>query len=452
MDTPSNKRFTQDHLETVTDAIDTGRLYHVAKMLNTLNHQDVAHLIESSPPKVRQALWQMLEEKHKGEVLQYLSEDIQSNFLESMNVDEVVAATEGLDEDNAADLLQNLPNRIIQEVLQSMDKQDRERVERVMHYPEDTAGGLMSTDLITVKPSITLDVVLRYLRRHEELPASTDTLFVVNRRDEFIGLLPISRILVSHPNTTVREIMITNIKTIPVNMPEKDVALLFERHDWVSAPVISDEGKLLGRITIDDVVDVIRDQADHNMLSMAGLSDDEDTFASIQKTAPRRNIWLGINLVTAIMASLVIKLFEGTIEQIVAVAVLMPIVASMGGIAGSQTLTLVIRGIALGQIGRNNFQWLLRRELVVGMINGLLWAMVVALATALLYDDLKLSWIIGMTMILNLVLAAFVATVLPSLLKQFGIDPALAGNVILTTFTDVIGFFSFLGLVTWLYL
>jgi magnesium transporter len=321
-----------------------------------------------------------------------------------------------------------------------------------MQYPEDTAGGLMSTDLITVKPSITLDVVLRYLRRHEELPASTDTLFVVNRRDEFIGLLPISRVLVSHPNTTVREIMITNIKTIPVDMPEKDVALLFERHDWVSAPVTSEEGKLLGRITIDDVVDVIREQAEHNMLSMAGLSDDEDTFASIQKTAPRRNIWLGINLVTAIMASLVIKLFEGTIEQIVAVAVLMPIVASMGGIAGSQTLTLVIRGIALGQIGRNNFQWLLRRELVVGMINGLLWALVVALATALLYDDLKLSWIIGMTMILNLVLAAFVATVLPSILKQFGIDPALAGNVILTTFTDVIGFFSFLGLVTWLYL
>ena len=452
MDTLSNKSFTQDHLETVTDAIDTGRLYHVAKMLNTLNHQDVAHLIESSPPKVRQALWQMLEEKHKGEVLQYLNEDIQSNFLETMNVDEVVAAAEGLDEDDAADLLQNLPNRIIQEVLQSMDKQDRERVEQVMQYPEDTAGGLMSTDLITVKPSITLDVVLRYLRRHEELPASTDTLFVVNRRDEFIGLLPISRVLVSHPNTTVREIMITNIKTIPVDMPEKDVALLFERHDWVSAPVTSEEGKLLGRITIDDVVDVIREQAEHNMLSMAGLSDDEDTFASIQKTAPRRNIWLGINLVTAIMASLVIKLFEGTIEQIVAVAVLMPIVASMGGIAGSQTLTLVIRGIALGQIGRNNFQWLLRRELVVGMINGLLWALVVALATALLYDDLKLSWIIGMTMILNLVLAAFVATVLPSILKQFGIDPALAGNVILTTFTDVIGFFSFLGLVTWLYL
>lgn len=452
MDTSSNKSFTQDHLETVTDAIDTGRLYHVAKMLNTLNHQDVAHLIESSPPKVRQALWQMLEEKHKGEVLQYLSEDIQSNFLETMNVDEVVAAAEGLDEDDAADLLQNLPNRIIQEVLQSMDKQDRERVEQVMRYPEDTAGGLMSTDLITVKPSITLDVVLRYLRRHDELPASTDTLFVVNRRDEFIGLLPISRVLVSHPNTTVREIMITNIKTIPVDMPEKDVALLFERHDWVSAPVTSEEGKLLGRITIDDVVDVIREQADHNMLSMAGLSDDEDTFASIQKTAPRRNIWLGINLVTAIMASLVIKLFEGTIEQIVAVAVLMPIVASMGGIAGSQTLTLVIRGIALGQIGRNNFQWLLRRELVVGMINGLLWALVVALATALLYDDIKLSWIIGMTMILNLVLAAFIATVLPSILKQFGIDPALAGNVILTTFTDVIGFFSFLGLVTWLYL
>ncbi len=452
MDTTQRKSHTQDHLETLNNALDSGSFNRVAKMLNTLSHQDVAHLIESSPPKIRQTLWRMVDTKHEGEILPFLSEDIQSDFLESMNVDQVVALTEGLKSDDIADLLQNLPNRIIQEVLQSMDKQDRDRVERVINYPEDSAGGLMSTELIAVKASITLDVVLRYLRRHSELPASTDTLFVVNRKDKFIGLLPISRILVSPPNTTVREIMITDITTIPVSMPEQDVALLFERHDWVSAPVISDEGVLLGRITIDDVVDVIRDEADHNILSMAGLSDEEDTFASVKRTAPRRNVWLGINLITCILASLVIKLFEHTIEQVVAVAVLMPIVASMGGIAGSQTLTLVIRGIALRQIGRNNFRWLFNRELIIGFLNGIIWAVVVAIATAILYQDLRLSYLIGIAMVLNLVLAAIIATLLPTVLKKFGIDPALAGNVILTTFTDVIGFFTFLGLVTWLYL
>ncbi len=452
MESKQPKRHTQDHLETLNDALDEGRLHHVAPMLNTLSYADVAHLIESSPPKIRGAIWQMADPKHRGEILAFLSEDIQSSFLASMDVDSVVSMTEGLASDDLADLLQNLPDRIIQEVLQSMDNQDRERVEQVINYPDDTAGGMMTTDLITVKPSITLDVVLRYLRRHEELPASSDTLFVVNRKDEFIGLLPIAKVLVSAPSTTVREIMLTHTTSVPVDMPELDVARLFERNDWVSAPVISEDGKLLGRITIDDVVDVIREEADHNMLSMAGLSDEEDTFASVRKTAPRRNVWLGINLITAILASLVIKLFEGTIEQIVAVAVLMPIVASMGGIAGSQTLTLVIRGMALKQIGRNNFYWLLNREVVIGFLNGIIWAAVVALATAILYEDAKLSFIIGITMILNLVMAAFVATLLPSLLKKFGIDPALAGNVILTTFTDVIGFFSFLGLVTWLYL
>ena len=452
MKTRKNKSQTQDQLEKLHQALSSGSFNAVKNMLNSLKAQDVAHLLESSPPKIRKALWHMVDSKHEGDIIQYLSEDIQSDFLESMNVDQVVAITEGLESDDLADILQHLPNRIIQEVLQSMGKQNRERVEQVINYPEDSAGGLMSTDIITVRASITLDVVLRFLRRHEDLPAATDTLFVVNRRGEFIGLLPLSRVLVSATNTTVREIMITDTSTIPVNMSDQDVALLFERNDWVSAPVVSPEGKLLGRITIDDIVDVIREEADHNMLSMAGLSDEEDTFASVKRTAPRRSIWLGINLITAIMASLVIKLFEGTIQQIVAVAVLMPIVASMGGIAGSQTLTVVIRGLALRQIGRHNFKWLLNRELIVGLLNGVLWASVVAIATALLYQDFKLSLTIAAAMVINLLMAAFIATLLPTTLKKFGIDPALAGSVILTTFTDVIGFFTFLGLVTWLYL
>ena len=447
----SNKAQTQEQLELLDDALASGALAPVARMLNILKPQDVAHLLESSPPKMRHAIWQLVDLDDEGEILQFLSEDVQAQFLKSMNVDEVLAVTEGLESDDVADILQQLPNTIIREVLQSMDLQDRHRVERVLNFDEDSAGGLMSTDMIAVRAPITLDVVLRYLRRHEELPPATDNLFVVNRRDEFIGLLPVSRLLISNPNSTVREVMITDVKSITAEMPKQEVALLFERHDWVSAPVTREDGKLLGRITIDDVVDVIRDHAEHNLLSMAGLSEDEDTFAPIKKTAPRRAVWLGINLLTAIFASAMIKMFEGTIDKVVALAVLMPIVASMGGVAGSQTLTVVIRGMALGQVGKTNARWLLNREVAVSLLNGCFWAMAVAVAASIFYNDFTLSLIIATAMIINLVTAALVGTVLPIALKRLKIDPALAGSVILTTVTDVVGFVSFLGLATWFY-
>ncbi|CAA0081232.1 Magnesium transporter MgtE [BD1-7 clade bacterium] len=441
----------QHQLEVLNDAMQSGTFASVAHMLNGLKPEDVAHLLESSPPRMRHIIWQLVEPENQGKIVQYLSEDVQGQILEQMDVQEVVAATEGLESDDVADMLQQLPNRIIQEVLLSMGQQDRKRVEEVISYDEDSAGGLMSTDLITVRASVTLDVVLRFIRRHEELPPATDSIFIVNRKDQFVGVLPLSRLLVSDPNTTVREIMTTDIETITVDMNAADVALLFERYDWVSAPVVAESGKLLGRITIDDVVDVIREDAEHNMLGMAGLSDDEDTFSPVSKTFPRRAVWLGVNLLTAIMASLVIKLFEGTIEKVVALAVLMPIVASMGGVAGSQTLTVVIRGIALRQIGKNNFGWLLNREVVVGFLNGAVWAVVVAAAAALLYGDMTLALIIASAMILNLVMAGLVGTLLPIGLKRMNIDPALAGSVILTTFTDIAGFFAFLGLATWFY-
>ena len=448
----SNKALIQDQLHLLSKSLNSGALAPVAQMLNSLKPQDVAHLLESSPPQLRHAIWQLVDLESEGEVLQYLSEEVQSQFLEDMDAQEVLAITEGMDADDLADILQQLPDAVIHEVLQSMDHQDRHRVERVLNFAEDSAGGLMTTEMITVRAPVTLDVVLRYLRRHDELPETTDTLFVVNRRDELIGLLPLSRLLISDPNSTVREVMTTNVKGIPVNMPEREVALLFERNDWVSAPVIGENSKLLGRITIDDVVDVIRDETEHNMLSMAGLSDEEDTFASVRKTTPRRAVWLGINLITALMASAVIKVFEGTIDQIVALAVLMPIVASMGGVAGSQTLTVVIRGMALGQIGKNNARWLLNREILVGLINGLVWAVAVAIAASVFYGDAKLALIIACAMIINLFTSAVAGTLLPISLKKMDIDPALAGSVILTTFTDIVGFISFLGLATWFYL
>ncbi len=443
---------TESRLQSISDALETGSLKQVARIINKgLAPSDIAHLIESTPPRERTVIWRLIEPDLHGEVLQYLSEDIQSYFLSKLNTQEVVSVTEDLDTDDVADILQQLPDTVIQEVLESMDSQDRLRVEAVLSYPEDTAGGLMNTDTITIRPDINIDVVLRYLRRHRSLPEMTDSLLVVSRKDELIGILPITKMLVSNLNATVREVMETDITSIEVGMSDIEVAKLFERQDLVSAPVVNSDGYLLGRITIDDVVDVIREDAEHSLMSMAGLDEEEDTFAPIKPTAKRRAIWLGINLLTAFIAAGVIGMFEDTIQQVVALAVLMPIVASMGGIAGSQTLTLVIRAMAVGQISQSNLKWLLNREFLVSVINGLLWAIVVASASVLWFQDLIIGAVIAAAMLINLVVAALVGTVLPIFLKSRDIDPALAGGVVLTTITDVVGFVSFLGLATLAY-
>ena len=440
-------------LHSLNAALESGALAKVQRILNSgLAPVDVAHLIESSPPKARKILWELVDKELEGEVLQYLSEELQSHFLSDMSAAEVVDMTADLDTDDVADMLQQLPERVTQEVLDSMDQVDRARVEAILGYPEDSAGGLMNTDTVTIRPEITLDVVLRYLRRHKSLPAMTDNLLVVNRQNEFIGLLPVSKLLVSDPQQTVREVMTTDAKIIPATMHDTDVAKLFERHDLVSAPVVDASGVLIGRITIDDVVDVIRETADHSLMSMAGLDEDEDTFAPALKTSRRRAVWLGINLITALAASAVIGLFDKTIEQVVALAVLMPIVASMGGIAGSQVLTLVIRGQALGHLSGANFRWLFNRELIVAAINGVLWAVVIAVVTFAWFHDIKIALIIGSSIIINLLVAAITGAALPLILKARGIDPALAGGVILTTVTDVVGFMTFLGLATLFYL
>lgn len=440
-------------LHSLNAALESGALQQVKRILNGgLAPAEVAHLIESSPPKVRKILWELIDKEHEGEILQDLSDEISAYFLNEMSAEELVDLTSDLDTDDVADLLQQLPERVTRQVLSSMDSEDRSRLESVLSYPEDSAGGLMNTDTVTVRPDITLDVVLRYLRRHRSLPEMTDNLLVVNRNDEFIGILAINKLLVSDLNQTVREVMTTECQIIPAQMDEEEVAKIFERHDLVSAPVVDAKGKLLGRITIDDVVDVIRDTADHSLMSMAGLDEEEDTFAPAFKTGRRRAIWLGINLLTAFIASAVIGLFDQTIEKLVALAVLMPIVASMGGIAGSQVLTLVIRGQALGHISGNNIGWLMNRELTVGFFNGLLWAAVIAAITLLWFGDLQLAWIIAAAIIINLLIAALSGAALPIVLKHQGIDPALAGGVILTTITDVVGFFSFLGLATLFYL
>lgn len=440
-------------LRSLTSALESGADSKVRRILNSgLAPVDVARLIENSPPKTREMLWELLDSDIEGEVLQDLSEDLQAQFLAQMSAAEVVDVTSDLETDDVADILQQLPDQRTREVLDVMDQQDREQLEDILSYPEDSAGGLMNTDTITIRADVSLDVVLRYLRLHKTLPEMTDNLLVVSRSNEFVGLLPINKLLVSKPEQTVRELMSTDTQVIPASMEETDVAKLFERFDLVSAPVVDAQGILLGRITIDDVVDVIRETADHSLMSMAGLDEDEDTFAPAMKTSRRRAVWLGINLLTALAASAVIGIFDATIEAVVALAVLMPIVASMGGIAGSQVLTLVVRGQALGQLSTNNLTWLFNRELIVAAINGLLWAAVISVITLFWFSDIKLAAIIAAAIVINLIVAALSGAALPLILKARGIDPALAGSVVLTTITDVVGFFSFLGLATIIYL
>jgi magnesium transporter len=444
-------QLTQERLRALAEALESGAFVQVRRMLNHLPAPTIAHLLESSPARTRDVLWKLVEKENEGEVLNYLNDSIQADILTKLSPEEVASLTEGLDTDDIADLLQNLPEQVIREVLQAMDEQDRKRLEAVLSYPEDTAGGLLNTDTITVRRNHTLDVVLRYLRRHDEIPEMTDSILVVDRNDNLIGILPLLKLLVSDPDLTVADVMNTDFEAIPVTMKQSDIAQLFQRMDWISAPVVDEQGKLLGRITIDDIVDVIREESAHSINSLVGLSDDEDTFAPVMKTMRRRVVWLGINLVMAFVASTVINQFSDTIDQVVALAVLMTIVANMGGVAGNQTLTLVVRSMALGQIGRTNTLWLISREVSVGVLNGLLLAGLAGISAFLWFDDRTLGVIFAAAMIINLLTAALSGAALPLILKSLRIDPALAGSMVLTTITDVVGFLSFLGLATLFY-
>ena len=443
----------QANLERINLAFSQGAIARVRQLINEdLAAPDIAHLLSSVPPKQRTILWNLVEaEELAAEVLAYLGEEERSEIVARLEPEELASLIESFEFDDKVDILQELPESVIEEVLLSMDSQDRQRVEDVLSFDEDSAGGLMNTDVVTVRPDITIDVVLRYIRRYRELPPMTDNLWVVNRRDEFIGQAPISKILISDSNTTVREIMETEIEPFIVSTHKDEVAQRFERLDLVSAPVVNENGKLLGRITIDDVVDVIRASADHSLMSQVGLDEDEDIFAPLLRTVRRRSIWLGINLLTAFLASAVIGMFEATLEQVVALAILMPVVASMGGIAGTQALTIVIRGMALGRVGSANIRALVSREVFIGLANGLFWSVVVALAAYAWFGDLTLGYVIAIAIIVNLFIAALVGTMLPGYLKSMQIDPALAGGVVLTTVTDVVGFFCFLGIATLVY-
>lgn len=442
--------FDQAHqtLQEVSDALDNGRFVFVRRQLQSMEPEDIAHLLEASPRKSREVLWQLTDPEDYGEILDELNEDVKDSLVSKMAPDRLAEATEGLETDDVAYVLRSLPDDVSQQVLDQMDTADRQRVEKALSYAEDTAGSLMSTDVITIRGDVEIDVVLRYMRIKGELPEQTDTLYVLDDDDKLIGNLSLATLLTTQPDVTVSEVMTDADEAISVDLSDTEVASLFERRNWVSAPVVDEDQKLVGRITIDDVVDVIREDAEHSMMSMAGMDDDEDTFAPVFKSARRRSVWLGANVLAALAAASVSNLFEATLEQMAAIAILMTIVPSMGGVAGNQTVALVIRGLALGHIGDSNRKELLYKEAAIGLLNGILWALIIGAIVVVWKGDWLLGTIISGAMLTNLLIAGVAGVTVPIVLKKMNIDPALAGGMALTTITDVVGLSVFLGLAT----
>ena len=440
----------QRRLQAVNDALDTGVFARVKRLQQQLSADDMADLIESSPPKARAMLWNLIEVEGRGEILEALSDEIANQFAQEMEPEQLADALSGLDTDDLADILGDLPDQLSDRVLRSMDAQDQLRVKQALSYPEDQAGGLMNTDTVTVRPDVSVDVVLRYLRMRGELPDNTNNLYVVNRDDVLLGVAAIQNLVTSSPDDLIIEVMDERADRIAVDTPDNEVAQIFEKYDLLSAPVVNAEGKLLGRITIDDVVDVIIEDAENSMMNLGRLNEDEDAFAPVLVSTQRRALWLGINLITALIAATVSNYFEGVLEKLATIAILMTIVPSMGGIAGTQTLTLMVRAIAMGQIGESNTRWLIFKELSVGILNGMMWAIVIATLVGFWKQDVQLGLIIAFAMMVNLTVAGLAGVGIPLILKRYNIDPALAGGVILTTVTDVVGLIAFLGLATFL--
>jgi magnesium transporter len=411
-----------------------------------LHSAEIARLLEAIPPKERVILWSNIDTGTQGDILKDLSENVRTQLFSEMSVDSIVEATEGLDMDDLADIVPDLPESALHNLLLTLDHKHRDHLKRVLSYPEDSAGGLMNIDIITVRDGITVRTVIRYLRLLKEMPIDTDQVFVVDRAYKYLGAIHISTLLTNEAQQNIEPLINKTLKPVIAQTPEKEVAHLFEQRDLISAPVVDENNQLIGRITIDDVVDVIRDEAEHSVMSMAGLDEEDDVFAPVMQSSKRRSIWLGVNLVTVFIAVFFISLFEATLQEKIALAILMPVVASMGGIAGTQTLILVTRGIATGRITNSNLKVLMNKEVAIGLLNGLIWALVIGVATHLWFADILLSMVIALAIVVNLIFAAFSGVILPSLLIKFKIDPALAGGVILTTITDVIGFVAFLGL------
>lgn len=451
--TPSAKPENSKHLlDRASEILTKGSQIEIRNLVHSLYPAETAHILESLEPEQRARIWAVIPPSVMGEILVEVNVEVGGNLLKITDRKDLIAATETMGSDSMIDLLHVLPEPLLSQVMESIGVHNRNRFEKALSYGEHTAGSLMSQEVLTIRADVSLDVISRYLRLRGAMPASIDSLIVVDRKDHFQGQLPLSQLLTHDPHTKVEAVMDTRSTGISYRMPSRDVAVLFEQRKLLSAPVLADDGKVVGRITVDDVVGLIRDEANHSLMSMAGLSEEQDMFAPVMTSAKRRALWLGVNLLTAFLAAAVIDVFEDTIQQIVALAVLMPIVASMGGIAGSQTLTLVVRGLALRQVTVSNAGSLLIKEVSVGLANGLIWAVVVSAVAGFWFHNPHIGMLLGAAMLINLVCAALAGVLIPVLLDKMGIDPALAGGVLLTTVTDVVGFTAFLGLATLLLL
>ncbi len=439
---------TARQLRLLSDALDSGRLGPVRRLVNTLSPAEIGNLLESLPPAKRTIVWGLVDPEDDGEVLVHVGDEVREGLIADMDQDELVAAVEDLDIDDLADLVDDLPDTVIDEVLKSMDRENRERLEQVLSYDEDSAGRLMNPDLVTVRADTTVDVVLRYLRLRAELPEHTDHLYVVNRRHQLIGWVALQSLVTCDTHAPINALIDGDLTAINVDASAEQVARQFSDHDWISAPVVDENNILLGRITIDDVVDIIREQAEHQALGAAGLDEEDDLFSPVWRAMRRRLVWLSINLGTAFLAASVVGQFAGTIDKLVALAVLMPIVAGMGGNAGTQVLALMIRGLALGQVGASNIRVLLWKEVRVALLNGLMLGAILGSIVLIWFHSIGLSLVIAFALTLNMLFAAIAGVLVPVTIKRFGYDPALGSGIFLTTVTDILGFFTFLGLAT----
>ena len=420
----------------------------LGRILSEMTPSELAYVIESSPPHERKIIWDLIKLDTEGEVLGELDENLREDLLSGMNPEEISIAISDLEVDDLADILQTLPEKITNEVLSLMNSRDRGRVEKILDYPEESAGGLMNTDVITVRAENSIELVMRYLRFLKELPQNTDDIYVVSKKDEYLGILPITKILTSDPNLTVREVMDTEFQPIKIESNQIDIYNEFKTKDLFSAPVVDEKNHLLGRITVDDIIEIAADEVEQDFIGFTQI--EEDIFASPKKSIKNRVLWLSINLLTAIVAAASIGLFADVIEKVVYAAILMPIVASMGGIAATQSLGIYIRAEAMRQLNQKNLRYLFRREFIVAIANCLVFSISIYIITSLWFDDPYLSLAISLAMIFNLLAAAIFGFLFPIFLRRFGYDPAIAGGVIITTFTDIIGFVSFLGIISFL--
>ena len=433
----------------VISDLERDQIASIQKTLTSLNPSEIARLLESLTPGKRKIIWQLVDQDDEGDVLKELVEDVRQNLIGEMDATELIAATQDMELDDLADLLVDLPETVTEQVITTLDQQDQIRLESVMSYDEDTAGGLTNPGIISVRRGITIEVLIRYLRRLNKLPKNTNYIYIVNKTNEYLGAVKLVDLFLEDKTKPIETIMDESVKAIPASEDAKQVALDFQDLDLISTPVIDETNKLLGQITVDDVVDVIQDQANSEIFNMAGLDDEDDIFAPVILSTKRRAVWLGVNLITAFIVAGAIGLFQEIIQKFVILAVLMPIVASMGGVAGNQTLILVIRGIAVGKIQKSNARKLLIKESLVALLNGLAWSIVVAvLAVTLFQTAWGIGLIVGAAMLLNIFASAIAGVSIPFLLKKVGIDPALAGGVLMITLTDVLGFITFLGLAT----